>query len=122
MKLHLLVLAGVLSLATFASAQTAPSQPTPQKSPESQSANRIKRPAVETGQSITGCVDQQDGHYVIRDAGSNELIKLQSSENSADDQFARFVGHQAQASGTLMSGTLTVTHIGQVADMCPIGK
>jgi len=77
---------------------------------------------VATGQSITGCVDQQDGHYVIRDVGSNDLIKLQSSENSADDQFARFVGHQAEASGTLQSGTLTVTHIGQVADMCPIGK
>jgi len=59
---------------------------------------------------------------VLRDVQTDQLIKLLPSGESADNDFARFVGHQAQASGTLSSGTLTVTHIGQVADMCPIGK
>jgi hypothetical protein len=67
-------------------------------------------------------VDQQDGQYVIRDTQSDQLIKLATSGTDANDNFARFVGHQAQASGTMSAGTLTVTQIGQVADMCPIGK
>jgi hypothetical protein len=41
---------------------------------------------------------------------------------NGDNDFAKFVGHQAQASGTMASGTLTVAQIGQVADMCPVGK
>jgi hypothetical protein len=73
-------------------------------------------------QSVTGCVDEQNGHYVLRDLKTSQLIRLESTGMGADDDFARFVGHQAQASGTLSSGTMTVTSIGQVADMCPVGK
>jgi hypothetical protein len=71
---------------------------------------------------VTGCVDQQDGRYVLRDLQTSQLVTLRSSSGNPDEDFARFVGHQAQASGTMSSGTLTVMHIGQVADMCPAGK
>lgn len=118
MKIPILMLGGLLCLVAAAPAQTS-SQNT--KSTQ-QSANRMKRASAVSGQSVTGCVDQQDGHYVLRDAQSDRLITLQSTGLDADNDFARFVGHQALASGTLTADTLTVTHIGQVSDMCPIGK
>jgi hypothetical protein len=117
MKLRILLLGGLVCLGAVAQ-NTA----TPQNNNSTQSANRVKRQEPMTGQSITGCVDEQNGHYVLRDMQTDKLITLKPSGTDADDGFARFVGHQAQATGTIENGTLTVTHIGQVADMCPIGK
>jgi hypothetical protein len=126
MKLHIFVLGGLLCLGSLAAAQTSNSQSADQKKSTQQSANRMKRPPaaapMTTGQSITGCVDQQGDRYVIRDQQTDRLITLSPAGANADDQFARFVGHQAQVSGSLTSDTLTVSQIGQVADMCPIGK
>ena len=92
------------------------------KSTQQQSANRVKRPTEGSLQSVTGCVDQQNGHYVLRDVKTSQLIRLEPTGESADNDFARFVGHQAQASGTLTAASMTVTHISQVADMCPVGQ
>jgi hypothetical protein len=118
MKLQILVLGGLLCLGA-----TAPAQTSSQSTKSTQSANRMKRPAAAaTAGQVTGCVDQQGGHYVLRDVQTDQLIQLQAASADADNDFARFVGHQAQASGTMSSGVLTVAHIGQVADMCPIGK
>jgi len=116
MKLHVLLIGGLLCLGATAQTQST----TPQNTKNTGSADRMKSPA--SGQSITGCVDQQNGHYVLRDTQTDKLIILKPTSANADDDFARFVGHQAQASGTIDSGTMTVIHIGQVADMCPIGK
>jgi hypothetical protein len=116
MKLQILVLGGLLCLGA-----TAPAQTSSQNTKSTQSANRMKRPAA-TDAQVVGCVDQQGGHYVLRDVQTDQLIQLQPTSADADNDFARFVGHQAQASGSLSSGVLTVAHIGQVADMCPVGK
>jgi hypothetical protein len=120
MKFRIALLGSFLCLGVFAQGQT--SNPN-SKSTQQQSANRMRRTTEASAQSITGCVDQQDGQYVLRDVKTDQLIRLQASGENADNDFARFVGHQAQASGMLSSaGTMTVNHIGQVADMCPIGK
>ena len=117
MKLQMLVLGGLLCLGA-----TAPAQTSGQNTKSTQSANRMKNSPATPGQSVTGCVDQQDGHYVLRDLQTAQLVRLQAASTDADNDFARFVGHQAQAGGTMSSGVLTVTHISQVADMCPVGK
>jgi hypothetical protein len=116
MKFQIFVLGGLLCLGA-----TAPAQTNGQNTKSTQSANRMKRSPAAPG-TVTGCVDEQDGHYVLRDVQTDQLIRLQAASVDADNDFARFVGHQAQASGTLSSGVLAVAHIGQVADMCPIGK
>jgi hypothetical protein len=117
MKTRVVVLGSLLCLGVFAQGQTSD----PNKSTQQQSANRLKRTDT-AAQSVTGCVDEMDGHYVLRDIKTDQLIRLTAMGTSADNDFARFVGHQAQASGTMSSGTMTVTSIGQVADMCPVGK
>ena len=119
MKIRMAILGTFLCLGLLAQGQ-ANDQKT--KNTQQQSANRMKRASAGTAQSITGCVDEQNGHYVLRDVKTDQLIRLQSSGMDADNDFARFVGHQAQADGTLSSGALMVSHIGQVADMCPVGK
>jgi hypothetical protein len=117
MRFQILLLGTILCLGAAAQGQT-----TNPNTKSTQSANRMKQPASTEAQSVTGCVDEQNGHYVLRDVQTSQLITLQSAGTDADNDFARFVGHQAQASGTISSSTLTVTHIGQVADMCPAGK
>jgi hypothetical protein len=119
MKIRIAMLGTLLCIGVFAQGQA--NDPN-NKSTQQQTANRVKRPAEGTAQSVTGCVDEQDGHYVLRDVQTYQLIRLQATGVNADNDFAKFVGHQAQASGTVSSGTLTVTHIAQVADMCPVGK
>ena len=119
MKIRIAMLGALWCIGAFAQGQA--NDPN-NKSTQQQTANRVKRPAEGTAQSVTGCVDEQDGHYVLRDLQTSQLIRLQAIGVNADNDFAKFVGHQAQASGTMSSGTLTVTHIGQVADMCPIGN
>jgi hypothetical protein len=116
MRFQIVLLGAILCLGAAAQGQTG-SQNT-----KTQTENRVKQPEAGGAQTVTGCVDQQNGQYVLRDLQTSQLIILRPSGIDANDDFARFVGHQAQASGTMSSGTLTVTHIGQVADMCPVGK
>ena len=93
-----------------------------QKSTE-QSANRVKRPAITATQSVTGCVDQEKGRYVIRDEKTSQLLNLQAPGPDADSYFARFLGHKTQVTGTADSaGAIQVAKISQVADMCGSGK
>ena len=117
MKVPILVLGGLLCLGTAVPGQT--SSP---NTKSTQSANRAKRATSAAGQSVKGCVDEQDGRYVLRDVQTSQLVTLRSPGADADDEFAKFLGHQVEASGTMASGTLTVSHIGQVADMCPVGQ
>ena len=118
MKIRIAMLGTLLCIGALAQGQAND----PNNKSSQQTANRVKRPAEGTAQSVTGCVDEQDGHYVLRDVQTSQLIRLQAAGVNADNDFAKFVGHQTQASGTISAGTLTVAHIGQVADMCPVGK
>jgi hypothetical protein len=118
MKLEIVLLGVVLCLAS--PAQT-PTQTTTPSTKSTESANRMKRPTSSV-QSITGCVDQQNGRYVIRDAQSSQLLTLQAPGSDDDTYFARYLGHEAQVSGSKSADTIKVTHIGQVADMCGSGK
>ena len=118
MKIRMAMLGTLLCIGAFAQGQAND----PNNKNAQQQADRVKRPVEGAAQSVTGCVDEQDGHYVLRDLQTSQLIRLQAIGVNADNDFAKFVGHQAQASGSISSGTLTVTHMAQVADMCPVGK
>src|ERR1035438_3426091 len=114
MKFQILLLGAILCLGLTAQGQT-----TGQGTKSTQSANRMKRQPVSTvQQSATGCVDEQSGHYVLRDAETSRLINLQSPNSNDDAYFAKYVGHKAQISGAKTSDSMKVTSISQVADMC----
>jgi hypothetical protein len=82
----------------------------------------MKSAEAPSQQSVTGCVDQQNGHYVLRDEHSSQLITLQPTMADADTSFARFLGHKVQASGSKSTDTMKVDRMTQIADMCGSGK
>ena len=117
MKFQILLLGAILCLGASAQAQTSS-----QETKGAQSADHPKRAVPGVAQSVTGCVDEQNGHYVLRDAQTSQLVTLQPSGTDNDSVFAKFVGHMVQVSGTKSSDSFKVTNIGQVADMCGSGK
>jgi hypothetical protein len=75
-------------------------------------------------QSLTGCVDEQFGQYVLLDGLMLRITGLQSAGPN-NDVFAKYVGHEVQVKGTKSSGlktTFTVTNIVQIADICGQAK
>jgi hypothetical protein len=107
MKWHIVML-GVL----FCGAAMAVDNPS-QGAPASQST-----PAAP--QSLTGCVDEQFGQYVLLDGEMVKIIGLQSAVPS-NDVFAKYVGHVVQVKGSRSRGpkpTFTVTGIEKIADVC----
>ena len=75
-------------------------------------------------QSLTGCVDEQFGQYVLLDGLMLKITGLQSAGPS-NDVFAKYVGHEVQVKGTKSPGpraTFTVTGIVRTSDTCGQSK
>jgi len=119
MKFRMVLLGAAFCLGALAQSQ--PASPQTSKSTE-QSANRMKvASSATTALTVKGCVDQQGSHYVMRETETSPVITLQSP-GPDDEWFARYVGHEVQASGDKSASTLKVANIHQVADMCGTGK
>jgi hypothetical protein len=70
--------------------------------------------------SLTGCVDEQFGQYVLLDS---QMLKITGLRSAGPDQdvFAKYVGRKVQVRGTRSSGpkaTFIVTGIARIADTC----
>ena len=91
--------------------------PPDQKKPAPQS--KTNRQAQ---QSITGCVDEQDGNYVLLDDRmQNKLADLEAVSASNEAFFAKHLGHTVTVKGTKSSeqeGKFKVTSIEDVASVC----
>jgi len=77
-----------------------------------------------TQQSLTGCVDEQDGLYVLLDDQMLKIVNLVSA-GSDKEVFAKHLGHKVQVKGTQSSenkGTVKVTSIEQVSGNCAPAK
>jgi hypothetical protein len=59
------------------------------------------------GSSLTGCIDEQDGHYVLL---VDHMVKITNLQSSGSDRevFAKHMGRMVRVRGTKSSG-LTVT-------------
>ena len=89
--------------------------------PESAAAGQ---PAAAAQQSLTGCIDEQNGQYVLLDDQMVKMTALQSA-GSGKDVFAKYVGRKVQVSGTAASGpkgVFTVSRIEQISASCGPGK
>jgi hypothetical protein len=80
----------------------------------------MSKSAPAAPQSLTGCIDEQYGQYVLLD---NQMLKITNLQSAGTEKevFAKFVGHKVQVRGTKSSGpkgTFTVTGIEQIADNC----
>lgn len=73
--------------------------------------------------SLTGCVDQHDGEYVLtNDTDLQPAARLRPTAGSADDNFAKHVGEKVTVQGRLADGqplpVLTVDSLKTVSHTC----
>src|SRR6266568_8226016 len=77
---------------------------------------------AEQGSALTGCVDQQDGQYVLVDERNREAIADLIAEGFPTEGFAKHVGHKVTVRGTSNSGgsrpVMKVRSIQPVSDTC----
>jgi hypothetical protein len=76
-------------------------------------------------QSLTGCIDEQFGQYILLDGEMQKIVNLQSA-GPEKEIFAKYLGHKVEVRGTRSSGlkpaTFMVTGIAQIAGMCGQAK
>jgi hypothetical protein len=73
--------------------------------------------------SLTGCVDERDGRYVLtNDTNLQPTARLQPAAGSPEDNFARYMGQKVTVRGTLSKEeplpTLTVESVKFVSQTC----
>jgi hypothetical protein len=74
-------------------AQTATSQ-------QKQQGSKKKASPKTGADTLTGCVDQQDGQYVLIREQSRSLVANLEAEGFPTEGFAKYVGHKVTVRGT----------------------
>jgi hypothetical protein len=101
MRLHsasvvmLTFLAVLAPWATFSAAQE----------PQSQSKAQDSKKKVASGASLSGCVDQQDGRYVLVDDRSLNPVADLEADGFPTEGFAKHMGHKVTIRGMSNSGS-----------------
>jgi len=94
----LLVTSAVLALAVSAAAV-----PAAQAFQSEKKAPAGKK--TSSGASLTGCVDERDGHYIlVDDQGLNPMADLEA-DGFPTEGFAKHMGHKVTVRGTSNSGS-----------------
>jgi hypothetical protein len=73
--------------------------------------------------SLTGCLDERDGQYVLtNDTNLQTVARLQPEAGSADDNFAKHMGHKVTVRGKVSREdnppVMTVQIVTSVSDTC----
>jgi len=78
--------------------------------------------AKDGGASLTGCIDEQNGHYVMIDDRTLDPIANLQAEGFDTEDFAKHVGHKVTVRGTSNQGEtrplFKVRSIEAVSDTC----
>jgi hypothetical protein len=90
--------------------------------PDQQSKEKPVPKKGEQGSSLTGCVDQQDGKYVLIDDRSAAPIADLLAEGFPIEGFAKHVGHKVTVRGTANPGgtrpVMKVRNIETLSETC----
>jgi hypothetical protein len=77
---------------------------------------------AEQGSALTGCVDQQEGQYVLVDDRNRQAIADLVAEGFPTEGFAKHVGHKVTVRGTSSTGgtrtVMKVRSIETVSEEC----
>jgi hypothetical protein len=84
-------------------------------------AGQTERPAAKA--SLTGCVDERDGQYLLtNDTDLQPKARLQPAAGSAEDNFAKHMGHKVTVRGKVSKETplpvMTVESIEKISEEC----
>lgn len=84
--------------------------------------SRPKQPPAAKQAALTGCVDEQDGHYVLIHDQTMDLIATLEAEGFPTEGFAKHLGHKVTVRGTVTSEeprpVMKVRSIETVSEAC----
>ena len=88
-----------------------------------QSAKQKKAPAKVADSSLSGCVDQQDGQYVLINPESRSRIASLEADGFPTEGFAKHVGQKVTVRGTTVAGgaerpVFKVRSVEKLSDAC----
>jgi hypothetical protein len=89
----------ILSVLAPSSGFSAAQEPNSQKK-----APTVKKKAA-TGASLSGCLDQQAGHYILADDRTLGPLADLEADGFPTEGFAKHVGHKVTVRGTSTSGS-----------------
>jgi hypothetical protein len=86
-------------------------------------AQQKKAPAKAAGSSLSGCVDQQDGQYVLINEESRSTIANLEADGFPTEGFAKHVGQRVTVRGTVVAGgtsrsVFKVRSVEKLSDAC----
>jgi hypothetical protein len=94
----------------------------PSDSSSQQQQPKKRPPAKEKESSLTGCVDEHDGHYVLVDDRELKPIADLEADGFPTEGFAKHMGHKVTVRGTTTPGgsrpVFKVRAIDTVSDTC----
>jgi hypothetical protein len=106
----------------FAAILFALHSPNAAPAPRQENQQQPKKDAKSQGDSMTGCVDEQDGTYVLTNDRDLALIAILQADGFPTEAFAKHVGHKVTVRGTAIPGgahpTFKVRSIAAVSDSC----
>jgi competence protein ComGC len=71
-----------------------------QQEPPAKQANRSKKSEPKGTASLTGCVDEQNGGYVLIHEQTRDLIANLEADGFPTEAFAKHLGHKVTVRGT----------------------
>jgi hypothetical protein len=71
-----------------------------QQEPPTKQAGQPKKADPKGTASLNGCVDEQDGEYVLIHNQTRDLIANLEAEGFPKENFARYLGHKVTVRGT----------------------
>ncbi len=81
-----------------------------------------KKSAKETGSSLTGCVDERDGRYILTDDRELNPVANLQADGFPQEGFAKHLGHKVTIVGVSTPGdplpTFKVRSITTVSESC----
>jgi hypothetical protein len=110
-----LVMSGILAVVAPSAGLSAAQTPNSEK-------KQTGKKTVTSGTSMTGCVDEKDGHYIlVDDQGLNPMADLEAN-GFPTEGFAKHMGHKVTVRGTSNSGStrplFKVRSIETVSETC----
>jgi len=103
---------------SYAHSNLAPYAQDPQPKPES----KEKADPKDQTASLTGCVDEQEGKWVLVNDQTMAVIANLAADGFPPEAFAKFMGHKVNVRGTASSGgsssTFRVREIKSISDTC----
>jgi hypothetical protein len=114
------------TLATIVALSVSPliwSLPVTAAQEKQQSGKQKKAPPKAAAGSLTGCLDQQDGRYVLLNDVSRSPIANLEADGFPTEGFAKHVGHKVTVRGIASAGgtdrpTFKVRSVDTVSDAC----